>query len=44
MRLLLAEDEEAMADAVSAFLECYQYDVDWAGNGTDALEMARSTV
>ena len=41
MRLLLAEDEEAMADAVVAFLEYHHYDVDWVNNGTDALETAR---
>ena len=41
MRLLLAEDEEAMADAVAAYLEYHHYEVDWAGNGTDALEAAR---
>ena len=29
MRLLLAEDEEAMAEAVVAFLEYHHYDVDW---------------
>ena len=41
MRLLLAEDEEAMADAVAAYLEYHHYEVDWAGNGTDELEAAR---
>ena len=41
MRLLLAEDEEAMAEAVAAFLEYHHYDVDWVNNGTDALETAR---
>ena len=41
MRLLLAEDEEAMADAVTAFLEYHHYEVDWANNGIDALENAR---
>ena len=41
MRLLLAEDEEAMAEAVVAFLEYHHYDVDWVNNGTDALETAR---
>ena len=41
MRLLLAEDEEAMAEAVVAFLEYHHYDVDWVNNGTDALEAAR---
>ena len=41
MRLLLAEDEEAMADAVTAFLEYHHYEVDWANNGIDALEHAR---
>ena len=41
MRLLLAEDEEAMAEAVVAFLEYHHYDVDWVNNGTDALETVR---
>ena len=41
MRLLLAEDEEAMAEAVIAYLEYHHYEVDWASNGTDALETAR---
>lgn len=40
MRLLLAEDEEAMAEAVTAFLEYHHYDIDWVNNGTDALETA----
>ena len=41
MRLMLAEDEEAMADAVVAYLEYHHYAVDWVNNGTDALETAR---
>ena len=41
MRLLLAEDEEAMAEAVVDFLEYHNYEVDWAANGQDALESAR---
>ena len=41
MRLLLAEDEEAMAEAIVAYLEYHHYGVDWANNGTDALERAR---
>ncbi|MCR5370764.1 MAG: response regulator transcription factor [Clostridium sp.] len=41
MRLLLAEDEEAMAEAVVDYLEYHHYEVDWANNGTDALERAR---
>ena len=41
MRLLLAEDEETMAEAVVAFLEYHHYAVDWVNNGTDALETAR---
>ena len=44
MRLLLAEDEEAMADAVTAFLEYHHYEVDWASNGLDALEYARTGI
>ena len=41
MRLLLAEDEEAMAEAVVDFLEYHHYEIDWVNNGTDALEHAR---
>ncbi len=41
MRLLLAEDEEAMAEAVVDFLEYHHYETDWVNNGTDALEHAR---
>ena len=41
MRIMLAEDEEAMAEAVIAFLEYHHYEVDWVNNGTDALETAR---
>ncbi len=41
MRLLLAEDEEAMAEAVVDYLEYHHYEVDWVNNGTDALERAR---
>ena len=41
MRIMLAEDEEAMAEAVTAFLEYHHYEVDWVNNGTDALETAR---
>ena len=41
MRLLLAEDEEAMAEAVIAFLEYHHYEVDWVNNGLDALDTAR---
>ena len=44
MMLLLAEDEEAMAEAVEAFLEYHHYDVDWVNNGTDALETARMDI
>ncbi len=41
MLLLLAEDESAMADAVTAYLTYHQYTVDWVDNGMDALEQAR---
>ena len=41
MRLLLAEDEEAMAEAVVDYLEYHHYEVDWANNGIDTLERAR---
>ena len=44
MRLLLAEDEEAMAEAVTAFLEYHHYEIDWVNNGTDALETARTGI
>ena len=33
MRLLLAEDEEMMADAVIAFLTYYGHQVDWDKDG-----------
>lgn len=42
MRLLLAEDEEMMADAVIAFLSYYGHQVDWAEDGLSALEKAQS--
>ena len=41
MRLLLAEDEEAMAEAIVDYLEYHHYEADWANNGIDALERAR---
>ncbi|MBO4836900.1 MAG: response regulator transcription factor [Clostridia bacterium] len=40
MRLLLAEDEEMMADAVIAYLSYHGHTTDWADNGLDALEKA----
>lgn len=40
MRLLLAEDEQALADALTAILEHSHYSVDAVDNGTDALSYA----
>ena len=40
MRLLLAEDESMMAEAVSAYLCFHGHQVDWAEDGLSALEMA----
>ncbi len=42
MRLLLAEDEEMMADAVIAYLEYHGHQVDWAEDGPAALDKALS--
>ena len=41
MQLLLAEDERAMAEAVTAYLSYQGHTVDWAENGLDALRRAR---
>ena len=40
MRLLLAEDEQALADALTAILEHSRYSVDTVDNGSDALSYA----
>lgn len=40
MRILLAEDEPAMAEAIVAFLRYHQFTVDWVDNGTDAYHQA----
>ena len=40
MRLLLAEDEEAMADAIVAYLSYHQMTVDWFSDGLKAREAA----
>lgn len=40
MRVLLAEDESALADAVVTYLSLHHHQVDWADNGLDALDMA----
>ena len=42
MWLLLAEDEPAMAEAITAFLQYHQYTVDWVDNGADAYSQASS--
>ena len=42
MRLLLAEDETMMAEAVSEYLSFHGHQVDWAEDGLDALDKARS--
>ena len=40
MRILLAEDEVAMAEPITAFLQYHQYTVDWVDNGEDAYHLA----
>ena len=40
MRILLAEDEPAMAEAVMAYLRYHHYTVEWADNGQDAYDQA----
>ena len=40
MRLLLAEDESALADAVATYLSLHHHEVDWVDNGLDALDKA----
>ena len=40
MRILLAEDEPAMAEAIVAFLQYHQYTVDWVDDGMDAYHQA----
>lgn len=40
MLLLLAEDEEAMADAIVAFLSYHNITVDWVSDGLEAKEAA----
>ena len=42
MRLLLAEDELAMAEAVADILTYHQYSVDTALRGDDALRMIQA--
>ncbi len=42
MRLLVAEDESGLADALEAILTHAHYSVDVVGNGRDALEYARA--
>ncbi len=42
MKLLLAEDEFAMADAVEDILTYHNYIIDSVDNGIDALHYARS--
>lgn len=41
MRLLYAEDEAAMSEAVADILTYHKYDVDTVDNGADALAYAR---
>ena len=43
MRLLLAEDEKEMADALEAVLKHNRYLVDTVSNGTDAYDWIRNT-
>ena len=42
MKLLYAEDETAMSEAVTDILTFHKYSVDSVDNGQDALEYARS--
>ena len=42
MRLLLAEDESAMSDALTDILIYHKYIVDTVDNGEDALVYART--
>ena len=42
MRLLVAEDESGLADALEAILTHAHYSVDVVNNGRDALEYARA--
>jgi len=41
VRLLLAEDEAMMAEAIIAYCTYFHHQVDWADNGVSALEMAQ---
>ena len=41
MRLLLAEDEKMMADAIITYLSYNHHQPEWASNGLKALEMAQ---
>ncbi len=43
MRVLVVEDEQAMAESLTWGLEAEGYIVDVAGNGTDGLWKARET-
>ena len=44
MKLLLAEDERRMAEALLALLQQEGYDVDWYADGTEALLAGKSDV
>ena len=44
MKLLLAEDEQRMAEALLELLRQEGYDVDWFANGTEALLAAQTNV
>ncbi|MEI3377350.1 MAG: response regulator transcription factor [Coriobacteriales bacterium] len=44
MKLLLAEDERRMAEALLALLKQEGYDVDWHADGTEALLAAQSGI
>lgn len=44
MKLLLAEDERRMAEALLELLRQEGYDVDWFANGTEALLAAQANV
>ena len=43
MRLLLAEDESTMAEAIMAYLEYHGHQADWAENGFSAARPTNTT-
>jgi two-component system, OmpR family, response regulator len=43
VRLLLIEDDKETADEIRAELGDHGFDVDWAANGIEGLDKARSS-